>query len=162
MFLVSQKWYESWQDYTNNNDKFQKQKQHPGPITQFEIVDHLFNIYFDHQSHKDYTHRYLLADCGFKLLPKKCWTFLKDKYGGIEVKRYNISFIDKPYEIITEVNLKRIEIAKLEKDKPEQLNFLFVQITKKENWEGLKNKLTHQWGLGQICYYDGKNNKVVS
>jgi hypothetical protein len=35
MFLVAQRWYESWQDYTSPGEKFQKENQHPGPITQF-------------------------------------------------------------------------------------------------------------------------------
>lgn len=46
-------------------------------------------------------------------MPKKCWMFLKERYGGIEIKRFNISFVDKPNEIMTEVFLKKIEIAKV-------------------------------------------------
>lgn len=83
MFLVSQRWYENWQDYTSQGEKFQKEKRHPGPITQFELVDHLYNVYFDPVSSKDYTNRYILANAGYKLMPKKCWTFLKERYGGI-------------------------------------------------------------------------------
>jgi hypothetical protein len=74
---------------------------------------------------------------------------LKQKYGGFELKRFNISFIDKPYEIMTETYLKKIEIAKVEKDKPNQAPcFVYVQITKKESWSGLKNKLAPIWGPG--------------
>jgi hypothetical protein len=48
------------------------------------------------------------------------------RYDGAELKRFNISFIDKPYEIMTEVYLKKIEIARTQRDK-----FFFLQITKK-------------------------------
>lgn len=32
----------------------------PGPITQFEITDHPYNILFDSDKQKDYTNRYIL------------------------------------------------------------------------------------------------------
>jgi hypothetical protein len=112
MFLVSRVWFEAWQDYTSAGDKFTKERMHPGPITNFDIIDHIYNIFFDPRSKKDYTNRYVFPSANYEIVPKKCWTFLKDRYGGIDVKRYNISFIDKPHDIFAEVHLKRIEIAK--------------------------------------------------
>lgn len=62
---------------------------------------------------------------------------------------------------MTEVYLKRIEIARVEKDRP--LSFFYVQITKKESWAGLKNKLAVVWGPGDIYEFDErKNNQIVS
>lgn len=53
---------------------------------------------------------------------------------------------------MTEVYLKRIEIARAEKDRP--LSFFYVQITKKESWAGVKNKLAIVWGAGDIYEFD--------
>jgi hypothetical protein len=39
---------------------------------------------------------------------------------------------------------------------------LIVQITKKENWEGLKNKLSIEWGAGQICIEENGKIKPVA
>lgn len=118
MFLVSMAWFDNWSEYTSSGEKIQKEKKHPGPITQFDLVDHIYNIFVDTRSSKDYTNRYVFSSAEYKILPKKCWTFLKDRYGGIEVKRFNISFIDKPYEIFTEVHLKRIQIACVDSKRP--------------------------------------------
>lgn len=63
---------------------------------------------------------------------------------------------------MTEVNLKRVEVARVDKERPDQLSFVWVQITKKENWEGLKSKLAGLWGQGQIYAYEGKGNKAVT
>ena len=161
MFLVSKGWFESWVEYTTTGDKFQRERRHPGPITQFDLVDHIYNIFFDSRSSKDYTNRFVFPSSEYEIVPKKAWLFLKEKYGGIEIKRFNISFIDKPYEIVTEVHLKRIEIAKIDKAKSLNKFHVWVQITKKENWEGLKSKLACTWGNGQI-YTDDVSRKIVS
>lgn len=63
---------------------------------QFELIDHVYNVFFDPRNNKDYTNRFIFPTVPYKLLPKKCWLFLKERYGGIDVKRFNISFIDKP------------------------------------------------------------------
>jgi len=57
--------------------------------------------------------------------------FLKERYGGIDIKRFNISYIDKPHEIFTEVHLKRIEIARYDKQRTMKRQYVWVQITKK-------------------------------
>ena len=52
---------------------------------------------------------------------------------------------------MTEVHLKRIEIARKMKDRNGQnLDVVVVQITKKETWKGLKDKLGKAWGPGEI------------
>lgn len=62
---------------------------------------------------------------------------------------------------MTEVYLKRIEIARADKVRP--LSFCSVQITKKESWAGLRNKLTVAWGPGEIYEFDERrNNQPVS
>lgn len=80
-----------------------------------------------------------------------------ERYGGVEVKRFNISFIDRPYEIITEVFLKRIEIAN-----EDSKTFSFLQITRKETWGGVRNKISRIWGLfdGEIVEIDEKGALV--
>lgn len=105
-------------------------------------------MFYDPSASKEYTNRFIFNGPAYEILPKKCWQFLKQRYGGIEVKRFNISFVDKPYEIMTEVYLKRIEIAKADKQRPP--NFCSVQITKKESWAGLRSKLAIAWGPGEI------------
>lgn len=57
------------------------------------------------------------------------------------MKRYNVSFVDRPYEIVTEVFLKRIDIAN-----EAAKNFSALQISKKETWAGVKAKLARIWG----------------
>ena len=44
----------------------------------------------------------------------------------------------------------------MDKNRPDTKMFVFVQITKKENWDGLRTKLATVWGLGQICDENGK------
>lgn len=58
------------------------------------------------------------------------------------------------------MNLKRILIARMDNNHPETKNFVLVQITKKENWEGLRQKLGINWGQGQIC--EEKSGKAVT
>ena len=54
-------------------------------------------MFYDPTPSKDYTNRYVFPAAKYELVPKKAWTYLKNRYGGIEVKRYNVSFVDKPY-----------------------------------------------------------------
>lgn len=69
------------------------------------------------------------------------------------MKRFNISFVDRPYEIVTEVFLKRIEIAH-----EDTRNFNTLQITRKETWTGVKAKLSRLWGEaeGEIVEIDDR------
>ena len=112
MFLISNKWFQAWQEFTSPNEKISLERRHPGPITQFEIMDHPFRWFHDDNPNKEYTNRYILNGTRYRILPKKCWQFLKDRYNGIDLKRYNISFVDKPYEIMTEVFLKTLQIGR--------------------------------------------------
>ena len=97
MFLISKNWYEMWKEYTSVGEKFQRQRIHPGPITQFDIVDNIYNMFYDSRSSKDYTNKFVYSSAEYEVLPKKCWNYLKERYGGVEVKRFNISFVDKPH-----------------------------------------------------------------
>lgn len=161
-FLISQSWFDSWRAYTTN-ERLRAEKRYPGPITQFDVLDHPYRVFYDSTASKDYTNRYVFPAAKYELVPKKAWTYLKNKYGGIEVKRYNISFVDKPYEIVTEVHLKRIEIARKMKERNGQkLDFIVVQITKKETWKGLKDKLAKTWGQGEIYEEGAKMNVPVN
>ena len=120
MFLLSKSWYDNWREYTADKGEggaLKQERQHPGPITQFDLIDQIYNIYFDSKSNKDYTNRYYFSTIDYFMVPKRCWLYFKEKYGGIEAKRFNISYIDKPHEIFTEVHLKRILIARYDTNK---------------------------------------------
>ena len=59
--------------------------------------------------------------------------------------------------------MKRLEISRFDKQRTLKRQHVWVQITKKENWEGLKNKLAVSWDKGQICYSeDGKEPQPVT
>ena len=60
------------------------------------------------------------------MLTKSCWEMLKGNYGGIDLKRFNISVMDKPTEIITEIYLKKVSVRNYH-DK----TVYVLQITKK-------------------------------
>lgn len=106
-FLISQNWFDSWKAFTSS-ERLRGEKRYPGPITQFDILDYPYRVFYDSSPGKEYTNRYVFQAASYELVPKKAWTFLKNRYGGIEVKRFNVSFVDKPYEIVTEVHLKKI------------------------------------------------------
>jgi hypothetical protein len=106
-FLISQNWFDSWKAFTSS-ERLRGEKRYPGPITQFDILDYPYRVFYDSSPGKEYTNRYVFQAANYELVPKKVWTFLKNRYGGIEVKRFNVSFVDKPYEIVTEVHLKKI------------------------------------------------------
>lgn len=154
MFLISCRWYSAWYDFNDRSERIQKEKRHPGPITHFEIADHPFAYAHDPTPSKAYTNQYLLPAARHMIMPKKCWQFLKDRYGGFDFKRYNISFIEKPQEIITEIYLKKIEIAKYLREKTTAPLFVTVQTTRKETWEGVRAKMHKIWGVGEIYEFD--------
>jgi hypothetical protein len=146
-FLISKAWLDSWMRYTGlergHMDNQSQQRQHPGPITQFQLVDYPYRVLPDPLPQKDYANRFLFSSASnesYEILPKKCWEFLRSRYEGVEVKRFNISFVDKPYEIVTEVFLKRIDIAR-----EDSKSFATLQITRKEPWSGVRAKLARIW-----------------
>lgn len=147
-FLVARVWFNAWLRYTGQDrgqmDSQGQTRRHPGPITQFQLVDYPFRVLADPLPAKEYTNRYLFSSASeesYEILPKKCWDFLKNRYDGVEVKRFNISFVDRPYEVVTEVFLKRIEVAH-----EDTRNFTVLQITRKETWGGVRAKLGRVWG----------------
>jgi hypothetical protein len=71
-FLIPSAWYEAWREYTST-EKIQRERKHPGPITQFELVDHLYRVVFDPLPGKDYTNKYIFNGSRYEILPKKCW-----------------------------------------------------------------------------------------
>ena len=108
MFIISERWFEKWLYYTEVKES--NNPEYPGPISHFEILDHRFNTFYDRRTQKKYTNYILLHTSRYKLIPKNCWEILKNSYGGIDLKRFNISVMDKPTEIITEVFLKQLTI----------------------------------------------------
>lgn len=59
IFLVSRGWFNNWEDYLDCDGHINNKRKHPGPITQFEILDHPYNTFYDPRKGKDYTNRYL-------------------------------------------------------------------------------------------------------
>ena len=56
--------------------------ENPGPISNFDIIDHISNGFYDTKKSKQYTNCYLFEQAKFKLISKQCWEFLEKKYGG--------------------------------------------------------------------------------
>lgn len=72
------------------------------------------------------------------------WKYLLSRYGGNEIKRFNISMLERLEQTLTEVWLKRIEVYRVEHGNLSRR--YYVQITRKENWNGLLKKLNRIWG----------------
>ena len=137
--------------------------QHPGPITNFELIDHQYSGFYDKVKHKEHTNTFLFEGSKYKLLPKQAWEYLHGKYGGIAIKRFNISAnAGKSSEIMTEVYLKRIfichegQINKKTSSSADSIPFKIIQLTKKQTFKGLiQTKLQPQWGTsGSVQEYD--------
>lgn len=67
-------------------DNQNQQRRHPGPITQFQLVDYPYRVLCDPKLSKDYTNRFLFSSASeesYEILPKKCWDFLRSRYEGI-------------------------------------------------------------------------------
>lgn len=109
----------------------------PGPITQFEIMDHPYNVIHDSLPRKDYTNKYLINPADYFLISKDCWNFLYARYKGIPLIRYNICNFDKVNESMTEVYLKCVLVAKY--DKPDEK--FKIQISRRDTWKGLQEKI---------------------
>lgn len=81
---------------------------------------------YDLTPQKKYTNYLIYPGASTIALPRKCWQLLKQKFKGIELKRFNVWVSGKPREIITEIYLKKIKIRRANE------NFINeVQITKK-------------------------------
>ena len=63
---------------------------------------------------------------------------------------------------MTEVYLKTLQVAPYQEKHHQKPEFVAVQITKKECWEGLKNKLAGGWGKGKIYEWSGKVGSKVN
>ena len=62
----------------------------PGVISQFEILDHKFYQLYDPLLQKNYTNQLLFDTEDTILFSHKCWEFLSSRYGGFPVERFSI------------------------------------------------------------------------
>lgn len=150
--MIAKRWFDIWRSYVfldgsdPQTDGSGDERPHPGTITQFELLDHPFNVLHDSEKQKDYTNRFLFEGVEYELLTKECWNFLKKRYGGIPISRLNISLYEKPTEIVTEVHLKKLLIGRA--NAPQEK--YWAQICRKETWEALIRKLEQTLGKGVL------------
>jgi len=45
VYLISRRWFEQWQQFVSFDSKVSG--ENPGPITNFEIIDHIYQGFFD-------------------------------------------------------------------------------------------------------------------
>jgi len=91
------------------------ERNSPGPLSQFDILDHPFSYVHDPMPRKDYTNRYLMNPADYLIVSKECWNFLSKRYGGLPIVRYNICNFDKANENFSEVSLKLLTVAKYQR-----------------------------------------------
>lgn len=114
VYVVSQRWMNQWRKYVHLTEH-DFERNSPGALSQFDILDHPCAYLHDPRSHKDYTNRYLINPADYVLVSKECWNFFASRYDGVPIVRYNISNFDKGSENFTEVSLKQLTVAKYQR-----------------------------------------------
>jgi|JI6StandDraft_1071083.scaffolds.fasta_scaffold15247_6 hypothetical protein len=109
------------------------ERNSPGPLSQFDILDHPFAYLHDPLMRKDYTNRFLINPADYVVVSKECWSYLSKRYGGIPIVRYNICNFDKANESFSEISLKQLTVAKYQR--PDEK--FIVQISRRDCWKGL-------------------------
>lgn len=94
-YLISKAWLTQWKKYVYLTEH-ELERGSPGPITQFEIIDHPFAYVHDPEGRKAYTNRYLLNPADYVMLNKECWEYLASRYANSQILRYNICNMDRP------------------------------------------------------------------
>jgi hypothetical protein len=56
IFLIARSWFLTWRSYVyldiENNQDTNRERPAPGVITQFELLDHRFNVLYDNDKQK--------------------------------------------------------------------------------------------------------------